>query len=459
MTTSRVLCSKCVGDSILKQWIEAEGLDGECSFCKTEGKVVLFSLVADRVDEVVRIYYAPAAAKPHVVEWSDNTEWWTEGRQASEVIAEIAEMDLDIAEAIEALLSKQEHWDVHRDGAPAYYSDELEMLHPSAGEFLDKWIAFEERLMHEVRFFDDVGKAMLDDLLQDVITIADGRSVVEIEPDSEFAVFYRARMLDDEAEAERVMKVPAVHLGPPPRTKARAGRMNPFGVPAFYGAFAPDVAIAEIRPPVGALVAVGSFRPVRTLRLLDLSFLPHVYHFGSFFSPDFGAKRNKVRFLKALHRRISRPVLPDDEALQYLPTQAVAAYVHNVLKLDGVIYEAQQVVADRADSGQAKRIFCNIALFGGAAKVQQPPRPKMPPPDLTDPFIASQFGRTAPDGSIIAIEEPEPPPEPFTLIAETPTLRTIDAVSVSSTELFAHVDKDGNVTIGDVYADHDEDDY
>jgi len=29
--------------------------------------------------------------------------------------------------------------------------------------------------------------------------------------------------------------------------------MNPAGIPAFYGAFAEDVAIAEVRPPVASI--------------------------------------------------------------------------------------------------------------------------------------------------------------------------------------------------------------
>jgi hypothetical protein len=145
--------------------------------------------------------------------------------------------------------------------------------------------------------------------------------------------------------------------------------MNPTGIPVFYGAFAEDVAIAEVRPPVGSMVAVGKFSLLRPVRLLDVSFLPFAYHEESIFSLAYDHLRNKVGFLEKFHRRISRPVLPSDEALAYLPTQAVAAYVANVMGLDGVIYGSNQIGAEGEGDQQIDRKLCNVALFGAAAGV------------------------------------------------------------------------------------------
>lgn len=108
---------------------------------------------------------------------------------------------------------------------------------------------------------------------------------------------------------------------------------------------------------------------LRPVRLLDVSFLPFAYHEESIFSPAYDHLRNKVGFLEKFHRRISKPVLPSDEALAYLPTQAVAAYVANVMSLDGVIYGSIQIGAESEGNEQIDRKLCNIALFGAAAIV------------------------------------------------------------------------------------------
>jgi hypothetical protein len=145
--------------------------------------------------------------------------------------------------------------------------------------------------------------------------------------------------------------------------------MNPSGIPVYYGAFSENVAVAEVRPPVGATVAVATFSLLHTIRVLDLTFLPFAYHQESIFSPEYDRLRNKVRLFEEFHRLISQPVLPKDEVLSYLPTQAVAAYVANVLGLDGVIYGSIQVGAESETREQLDRCLCNIALFGKAASV------------------------------------------------------------------------------------------
>jgi hypothetical protein len=96
-----------------------------------------------------------------------------------------------------------------------------------------------------------------------------------------------------------------------------------------------------------------------------MAFLPFAYHQESIFSPHYDRLRNRVKFLEKFHQWISRPVLPSDEALAYLPTQAVAAYVTHVMGLDGIVHRSTQVVADHTAGGeQVARNFCNIALFG-----------------------------------------------------------------------------------------------
>jgi RES domain len=412
-----------------------------------------------------------------------------------------AGVEPDIADAVDDLLSASESRDV-RDGADAYYGGvPLEHVHAYPDEFMEIWLEFENRLKHQVRFFDEQGKQLLDKLFADLPTLADGKAIVTIEPGGDFSTLYRARIVDGDSDAEAFVRDPGRHLGPPPPHLARAGRMNPAGIPAFYGAFAEDVAIAEVRPPVGSIVAVGKFLPLRPVRLLDVSFLPFAYHQESIFSAGYNRLRNKVGFLEKFHRRISRPVLPSDEALAYLPTQAVAAYVANVMGLDGVIYGSIQIGAESEGDEQIDRNVCNIALFGGAAVVAGVKAKPVPDDEIeslpefafpgfpapvrndvqveaaTDALASASPARTGAAIAVPAVEEQpnegsasQPPQElaaptnatvdqqvdaSATLRAEPqPRLVKIRSVKVETSPMFAHLYEDGTVIIND-YDDND----
>ncbi len=55
----------------------------------------------------------------------------------------------------------------------------------------------------------------------------------------------------------------------PQTDRAREGRANPKGIPVIYLANDDKTAVAEVRPWVGAYVSVGSFRILRSLRIVN----------------------------------------------------------------------------------------------------------------------------------------------------------------------------------------------
>lgn len=470
-----LLCWECVSDNVLRQRIRDEGHAGACSFCGKRRIACPLSDVADKVDGAIREFYRPGEQRAHIVPDNDNPQYWEDGEPATEIIQEIAGVEPVVAEALDELLSGAEARDV-RDGGYAYYGDvPLEHIDAYPGEFMDIWLRFEERLKHEVRFFDEEGKRLLDELFADLPNLAGGRAIVLIEPGTEFSTFHRARIVDSDSDTESFIREPGRHLGPPPPHLARAGRMNPAGIPAFYAAFSEEVAVAEVRPPVGATVAIGRFSLLRRVRVLDVSFLPFAFHEESIFSPAYDRLRNKVGFLEKFHRRISRPVLPSDEVLAYLPTQAVAAYVTNVMGLDGMIYASTQVGAEGNGAEQADRRQCNIALFGAAAIIASVRRVPVHPPDDVAPLPPGAFpGFIARHGDAVVAPAPVPdeanaelPLGPAgaedgidphegaaTLRPEPqPNLVKIRSVRVETSPMFAHLYDDGSVIINDLEDD------
>ena len=72
---------------------------------------------------------------------------------------------------------------------------------------------------------------------------------------------------------------------------------------------------------------VGEFALLRHLNLLDLNALQSVFIEGSVFDSEYLRRLERAKFLKGVSRRMSRPVMPDDQPLEYLITQSVSDYL------------------------------------------------------------------------------------------------------------------------------------
>jgi hypothetical protein len=151
--------------------------------------------------------------------------------------------------------------------------------------------------------------------------------------------------------------------------------MNAVGIAVFYGATDPDVALAEVQPPVGSKVLIAQFELLRPLRLLDLEALEQLAaDKGSIFDPDYVNRLERTAFLRGLSQRIARPVMPDDRDSDYLPTQAIADFLAAAADpaLDGILYPSVQIGPPsspvRVFGGRKDRR--NVVLFPRAARVQ-----------------------------------------------------------------------------------------
>ena len=170
-----------------------------------------------------------------------------------------------------------------------------------------------------------------------------------------------ARPLSTE-ELKSILELPSREIGPPPSKLAKAGRMNPQGISVFYGAMDKHTCMSEVRAPVGSSVVVGKFELLTTIRLLDLDALAGVYAGGSIFDPDYIERKGRAAFFRHLVSEISRPVMPQDEGLEYLSTQAVAEYLAQKTnpRIDGIIFRSSQT------GGEGR----NLVLFNHACVVE-----------------------------------------------------------------------------------------
>jgi len=344
------ICLNCVKDVYLREIARDESLRITCSYCGGSGPGLELVQLAAIVEDPLQ---ANAAHGEVVSEWDSEFDRPVDRQMGDELewfLQEECGIDADPATDLAVILEDRDPEDPRKGGEPFFDREQTFCrgdVYPVDHEY--SWQEFSYRIRHERRFFDDWARRQLAEILGEPGSEeAKELPILEVGPEHEIEWVWRARRAESEEAALQITRYPARNLGPPPPEKAVPGRMNPAGIPVFYGALSRETALAEVRPWVGGLVVVGQFGSTRPLRLLDLTKLGDRAA-GSLFQSGYGARAERLQFLRGFHQLIARPVQPHDELLDYIPTQAVAEYVANVLRLDGMVYASAQTGALSSD--------------------------------------------------------------------------------------------------------------
>ena len=367
----RLVCAECIGEAYLRAKVRRDGRAGLCDYCRNAGRVTTIEALANEIDSAFEGHYRRTAEEPEGFEYALIKElgWERGGDPVAFMIGDAAQVDEAIAEDIRLVLEEL-HVDVERDQRveEGPFDEEAHYVRkePDDVEYQHMWRDFENSLKSEARFFGASAEAVLKDVFQELGTYRNPfahSEIVEAGPDTARKDLYRARAFQSTKALEDALKRPAKDVGPPPSTLATAGRMNAHGIAVFYGATSRTVAISEVRPPVGSQVVAGRFELLRKIRLLDVDALRSVFIKGSVFDPEYLRRRERAKFLQSLSERIARPVMPNDEPLEYVVTQAIADFLagRSDSELDGMIYASVQ---DRSGGR-------NVMLFHEAARVER----------------------------------------------------------------------------------------
>lgn len=368
------LCRHCVGEAYLRAEIQAAGKPAECAYCGETAESFTIGEMCERIEAAFAQHYVRTSNQPDSWQLSllsdreSDYDWERDGEPVADAIMNAADIPQEAAEDIQSLLA-----DEHGDFDSAAMGEETEFDGESYYEekgasdeaWQEEWRSFERSLKTEARFFSRTAAAHLASIFEglDVMETRDGRPlVITAGLGTALTSVYRARVFQSDNQLAEALARPDRHLGSPPTLLAAAGRMNARGISVFYGANTPEVAIAEVRPPVGAQVAVAQFEIINPLRLLDLTALKDVAMGGSVFDAALAGRMERAMFLRSLSQRITRPVMPDDEAFEYLATQAVADFLATEAEtpLDGIVFP----------SVQAAGAVMNVVLFHKAARVE-----------------------------------------------------------------------------------------
>lgn len=373
VSTTQRICFECVGEEYLSNEISQTGLPGTCSYCGSTQATWSIEALASRIDSVFDEHYDLTSNEPTALEQSmlsdreSSYEWERLGVPVIEAIQDAAELSEEAARDVQSFLDEKHS--SYRDsdyGEETPFSSDTHYAErkPNDAEWQREWYAFEKSLRSEARFFSRIASSHLSAVFSriDQLKTSSGRALI-LDAGPKFVLdhLFRARVFQSEDALKEAMCRPDLHLGSPPAGIASAGRMNARGISVFYGATDASVAIAEVRPPVGSWVAVARLNITRPLRLLDLTALESVHDGGSIFDPSVGRRLGRVAFLRSLGQRMTRAVMPGDESLDYLATQAIADFLatENDPLLDGIMFRSVQA-----------RVGNNVVLFHKAARVE-----------------------------------------------------------------------------------------
>lgn len=368
------ICSDCIGEDYLKNLVESDNVDEQCSYCRKVGSAISIRELSGHVKRAFERHYSRTASDPDPFQyamWQDKDiqyEWERDGDPTVYAIADAAEISNEIAEDIQKLL-EEEHYD--RDEAimgeegefnsEAYYKK----IMPEDHKWQKDWELFKKIIRTESRFFNGTCISQLRELfdtMDKMITNERKPLIVKAGPQTDYNELYRARVFQDGKKMVKAMNRPDKRLGAPPSRYASPGRMNASGISVFYGADSVSTALAEVRPPVGSYVATARFKIIRPIKLLDLRALGVVHETGSVFDPNYAHRLGRMIFLHKLTRRIIQPVMPDDQEVEHLSTQAIADFLatESSLHLDGILFPSVQ-----AGDG------LNVVLFHKASRCKE----------------------------------------------------------------------------------------
>lgn len=374
------LCHQCVGERFLGDEIRVQGKKVSCSYCGRITESYRISQIAERMEEVFKQHFFRTSDQPTDWQYSMlkdkelSYDWERDGERIIYAIMNAANIPEAAANDIQQILEEQySDFDAAVSGEETEFSSDSYYQEKEVDDWhwQKEWREFERSMKSEARFFNREAANHLKKIFDgiDQMKTQDDRSlIIDAGPATSFTEIYRARVFQADDKIKEALIRPDLHLGSPPSKCANAGRMNAHGISVFYGANDPRVALAEVRPPVGSRVAVARFEIVKPLRLLDLTALSAVSTTGSIFDPAFAGLLERVKFLRSLSERITKPVMPDDEPFEYIVTQAVADFLANesTMQIDGIMFPSVQTAG----------LLNNIVLFHKSAKVKQIDLPK-----------------------------------------------------------------------------------
>ena len=391
-----VCCTECFKDPHLRSVIEECAQLGNCPYCGTQDVYVSdINRVGQIIREKIEEHFEPMTFDPATFTLSpsihpccvlavlrDDYEVFSDKlrdryrqESASEDSFSSWHVNSEGYELVDDLLNASHSANGNERLLSNGWRSEIQLK--SSGLY-DTWSEFKHRVRHFSRYFDPSDQTRSRDaIIGQVIRFIVERLEAGLSTGDRV---WRARIMNsgrfpsppawgsnDPAFLQAVGKATAeakalceANLGPAPLRVASNNRMSPAGISYMYLADSPLTAIAEIRPQVGDRVWVGEFEVTKQLRIADLS-NERIFQQRSLFAPGFSTDEKPFSaFLKSFVQEVSRPIHPNESALEYVNTQVLCEIIR-FRGFDGICFRSSVSAESESAGGRNYVLFCGPA--------------------------------------------------------------------------------------------------
>lgn len=317
-------CGNCFADRSMENYIETISQNvGDCSFCgSTSVKVVDSQGLADIFQPVLDMYVETSGEDGSPLPDTLRKDWFIFENIGNEVCFEI------LSSMYSGTNFKEKNY------IPKSFPDT---------KHIDKWNAFREELKHKNRYFPQ----QMPDLehLENLI------SLLVVPENKRPKEMFRARCTGDSDTLS------PGDMGKPPEKNVSSGRANPIGIPYLYTASDIHTAIAEMRPYKSDDIFVARFEVMNRLFLADLRSPRKTvspFELGEEGLVD-------IEYLCRLGEELSKPVLPREAHLEYLPTQYLCEFIKH-RGFDGIVYKSSVADGDNYAIFKDDKLKCMEVL-------------------------------------------------------------------------------------------------
>lgn len=348
---NKYVCSACFGDRDLKKFIETTNDRPGCGFCgqsdaETASVADVFSYILEKIEEN---FTSSNKVNNRDVEGAGCHESLTWGRYSSRQLLECVikiELPRDKEKSLIAAICSDSLGDkkwCSREYGVVSRDKELRIL----------WNIFEASVKHGRRFSLD--RSIVDATYSPISIFNKIETYLRIliRPLPVGRLIFRIRKSQNGEKFDRVDE-----LGPPPPNAAtQSNRMNPPGIPYFYGAEMEETARMEAQVKAEDGFSMGVFEVKKQINVVDLVNLPERVGYFAKASLD---DRQSINFLHIFSEEISKPIAGDDRVnLDYIPTQVFAELIRDKLEVSGIRYKSSY-----------NRMGVNIVLFISSNEIE-----------------------------------------------------------------------------------------
>lgn len=278
--------------------------NGSCSFCKTK-KIPLLNPpeLYDRFEPLLQLY----EIDPNGKQLNDHIQNdWEVFKTTSKKVQQ---------KLLESITGNKDLFKIKYN--PVYLQNKT---------YIEKWEKFRKELKHKNRFFpeDAPDRSHLEPFGKYIGLIID----------KGMQKFYRVRINTSDKP------YPISQMGMPSEKQVTNGRANPIGIPYLYLASTIETAISEVRGHKEEKVTVAEFYLKNKLELADLRDPKNTI------SPFELNEENELEliyknmpYLTLLGKELSKPVIPREANLEYLPSQYLCELLKHI-GFHGIIYRS-----------------------------------------------------------------------------------------------------------------------